>query len=76
MTGAMVFIGRAQMWNSHDTVVGFLRQAGYAIGRVRVRLADASGIAVEERIWSNGTPLRSPKRSPIISPAARASGLI
>jgi hypothetical protein len=53
MTGAMVYIGRAQMWNSHDTVVGFLRQGGYAIGRVRVRLSDASGIAVEERIWFN-----------------------
>jgi hypothetical protein len=51
MTGAMVVIGRAQMPTSHETVVGFLHQAGRGIQRVRVRLSDASGVAVEEKIW-------------------------
>jgi hypothetical protein len=53
MTGAMVVIPRPRLRTSHDTVVGFLRQAGCAIGRVRLRLSDASGIAVEERVWFN-----------------------
>jgi hypothetical protein len=53
MIGAMVVISRAQLRTSHDTVVGFLRGAGCAIGRVHVRLSDASGVAVEERRWFN-----------------------
>ena len=54
MPGAIVVIGRAQMRTCHDTVVGFLRQAGCAIRRVSVRLSDtASGAAVEERSWFN-----------------------
>ena len=53
MTGAMVVISRPRLRTSHDTVVAFLRAAGCAIVRVRVRLSDASGVAVEERIWFN-----------------------
>ena len=53
MTCAIVVISRPRLRTSHDTVVGFLRQAGYAIRRVRVRLSDASGVAVEEKIWFN-----------------------
>ena len=53
MIGAMVVISRAQLRTSHDTVVGFLRGAGCAIGRVHVRLSDASGVAIEERSWFN-----------------------
>jgi hypothetical protein len=53
MIGAMVVISRAQLGTSHDTVVGFLRGAGCAIGRVRVRLSDASGVAIEEKSWFN-----------------------
>ena len=30
-----------------------LRGAGWAIGRVRVRLSDASGVAIEEESWFN-----------------------
>ena len=43
MTGAMVVISRPRLLTSHDTVVAFLRAAGCAIVRVRVRLSDASG---------------------------------
>jgi hypothetical protein len=55
MIGAMVVISRAQLRTSHETVVGFLREAGCTIGRVRVRLSDASGVAVaiEEKSCSN-----------------------
>jgi hypothetical protein len=53
MAGAMVVIGRPRLRTSHDTVVAFLRQTGRAIRRVRVRLSDASGVAVEEKIWFN-----------------------
>jgi hypothetical protein len=53
MTGAMVVIGCVQVRTSHDTVVAFLHQAGHGIQRVRVRLSDASGVAVEEKIWFN-----------------------
>ena len=55
MTGAMVVISRPRLLTSHDTVVAFLRAAGCAIVRVRVRLSDTSGVAVEERIWFNDT---------------------
>ena len=42
------------MRTCHDTVIGFLRQASFAIRRVSVRLSDAaSGVAVEERSWFN-----------------------
>ena len=34
-------------------MVAFLRQAGRAIRRVRLRLSDASGVTVEEKIWFN-----------------------
>ena len=51
MIGAMVVIGRAQLRTSHSTLVGFLRGAGCAIGRVHVRLSDASGVAIEEKSW-------------------------
>jgi hypothetical protein len=51
--GAMVVISRAQVPTSHNTVVGFLREAGRTIGRVRVRLSDASGTAVEDKSWFN-----------------------
>jgi hypothetical protein len=30
-----------------------MREAGCAIGRVRVRLSDASGVAIEEKSWFN-----------------------
>jgi hypothetical protein len=53
MIGAMVVIGRAEMRTSRDTVVGFLREAGCTNGRVRVRLSDPSGVAIEEKSWSN-----------------------
>jgi hypothetical protein len=53
MIGAMVVISRAQLRTSHDTVVAFLRGVGSAIGRVRVRLSDASGVAIEDRSWFN-----------------------
>jgi hypothetical protein len=53
MNGAMVVISRAQLRTSHDTVVGFFRGAGCAIGRVRVRFSDASGVAIEEKTWFN-----------------------
>jgi hypothetical protein len=33
--------------------VGFLRAPGRTIRRVRVRLSDACGVAVEEQIWFN-----------------------
>jgi hypothetical protein len=33
--------------------VGFLRSTGCAIWRVRVRLSDASGVAIEEKSWFN-----------------------
>ena len=75
----MVVISRPRLRTSHDTVVAFLRAAGCAIVRVRVRLSDASGVAVEERESGSTTapaPPRSPKRSPITSPTARAAGLI
>jgi hypothetical protein len=49
----MVVISRARLRTSHDTVAAFLRAAGRTIGRVRVRLSDASGVAVEEKIWFN-----------------------
>jgi hypothetical protein len=53
MIGAIVVISRAQLRTSHDAVVGFLRGAGCAIGRVHVRHSDASGVAIEERSWFN-----------------------
>jgi len=53
MIGAVVVISRAQLGTSHDTVVGFLREAGCAIGRVHARLFDASGVAIEEKSWFN-----------------------
>jgi hypothetical protein len=53
MIGAMVVISRAQLATSQETVLGFLRQTGCAIGRVHVRLSDASGVAIEERSWFN-----------------------
>ncbi len=55
MIGAMVVISRAQLRTPHDTVVGFLRGAGCAIGRVHVRLSDASGVAIEEKSWFNAS---------------------
>ena len=55
MIGAMVVINHAQLRTSHDTVLGFLRGAGSAIGRVRVRLSDASGVAIEEKSWFNAS---------------------
>jgi hypothetical protein len=54
MPEAIIVIGRARMRTCHDTVVGFLRQAGWGIRRVSVRLSHAaSGVAVEERTWFN-----------------------
>jgi hypothetical protein len=53
MIGAMVVISRPRLRTSHETVVAFLCQAGCAIRRVRVRLFDPSGVAVEDRIWFN-----------------------
>jgi hypothetical protein len=49
----MVVISRAQLRTSHDTVLGFLREAHCAIGCVRVRLCDVSGVAVDEKICMN-----------------------
>jgi hypothetical protein len=53
MANAMVVIGRPQLRHCHDTVVGFIRQGGCAIRRVRVKLSDTCGVAVEEEIWFN-----------------------
>jgi hypothetical protein len=53
MIGAMIVIGHAQLRTSHDIVVGFLCAAGCAIRSVRVRLSDASGVAIEEKSWFN-----------------------
>ena len=49
----MAFIGRTKLRTSHDVVVGFLCAAGCAIRSVRVRLSDASGVAIEEKSWFN-----------------------
>jgi hypothetical protein len=77
MTGAMVVIGRAQLGTSHDTVVGFLRAAAFAITRVRVRLSDASGVAVEEKSWFNDSTDATDlaEEVAVTSPPARAVGL-
>src|ERR1700722_19583121 len=53
MTDAVAFINCSQLRTSHDTVVAFLLTAGCVITRVRVRLSDASGVAVEEKSWFN-----------------------
>jgi hypothetical protein len=53
MIGARVVISHTQLRTSHEIVVGFLCACGPKITRVRVRLSDASGVAVEERIWFN-----------------------
>jgi hypothetical protein len=53
MTDAIVVISRPQLRTCHGIVVGFLITAGRTIRRVRVRLSDASGVAVEEKIWFN-----------------------
>ena len=53
MIGAMVVISRTQLHSSHDTVASFVRNAGCAIRRVRVRLCDASGVAVGDKSWFN-----------------------
>jgi hypothetical protein len=36
-------------------VVGFLCAAGCAIRSIRVRLSDASGVAIEEKSWFNAS---------------------
>lgn len=53
MPGATVVISYPQLRTCHAIVVGFLRSAGLAVRRVRVRLSDASGVAVEEKSWFN-----------------------
>jgi hypothetical protein len=53
MTDAIVVISRPQLRTCHSIVVGFLRSSGRTISRVRVRLSDAAGVAVEEKIWFN-----------------------
>jgi hypothetical protein len=53
MTDATVVISRPQLRTCHSIVVGFLRAAGRTIRRVRLRLSDASGVTVEEKIWFN-----------------------
>jgi hypothetical protein len=53
MVGATVVIRRPQLRTCHGIVVGFLRAAGHTIRRVRVRLSDVSGVAVEEKSWFN-----------------------
>jgi hypothetical protein len=53
MTAATVVISYPQLRTCHAIVVGFLRPAGLAIRCVRVRLSDASGVAVEEKSWFN-----------------------
>jgi len=53
MPEAMVVISPPRLQTCHDTVVGFICQAGCAIRRVRLRLSDASGVAVEDKIWLN-----------------------
>jgi hypothetical protein len=64
MPGAIIVISRAALQTSHDTVVGFLHQAGCAIGAcssgspmLRVSLERESGSTTAP------TPPRSPKRS-------------
>ena len=54
MSEALIVIGHAQIGTCQDTVASFLRQAGYAIRCVNVRLSEAvSGVAIEERSWFN-----------------------
>ena len=53
MTNAMVVIEGTQLRTCHESVFGFIRQGGSAIRRVRVKLSDTSGVAVEEQIWFN-----------------------
>jgi len=53
MTDAVLVISRPQLRTCHSIVMGFLRAAGHTIRRVRVRLSDASGVAVEEKMWFN-----------------------
>jgi hypothetical protein len=51
MTDAILVISRPQLRTCHSIAVGFLSAAGRTIRRVRVRLSDASGVAVEEKIF-------------------------
>jgi hypothetical protein len=53
MTDAVVVISRPQLRTCHSIMVGFLRAAGRTVKRVRVRLSDTSGVAVDEKIWFN-----------------------
>jgi len=49
----MVVISCQRLPTCHDTVVGFICHAGCAIRRVRLTLSDASGVAVEDKLWLN-----------------------
>jgi len=53
MPEAMIVVSRARLPTCHDTVVGFIRQAGSAVRRVRLTLSDTSGVAVEDKLWLN-----------------------
>jgi hypothetical protein len=53
MPGSTVTISLSRLPTCHDAVVGFIRQAGCAIRRVRLTLSDTSGVAVEDTIWLN-----------------------
>jgi hypothetical protein len=74
MTSAMIVIGHARLRTSHDIVVGFLCAAGSAIRSVRVRLSDASGIAIEERSWFNDSTDAAALAEEIARYIASASG--
>jgi hypothetical protein len=63
----------AQLRTSHDTVVGFVRGAGSAIGRVRLRLSDASGVAIEEKSWFNDSTDAAVLASEIADHIARSA---
>jgi hypothetical protein len=74
MTDATVVINGPRLRTSHDTVVAFLRQAGRAIRRVRLRLSDASGVTVEEKIWFNDSTDATALAEEVAHHLASASG--
>ena len=51
-----IVIDRSRIPSCHETLVGFIRQPSRAVRRLRVKLSDISGIAVEEQLWFNDSP--------------------
>jgi hypothetical protein len=74
MTGAMIVIAHAQLRTSRDIVVGFLCAAGCAIRPVRVRLSDASGVAIEEKIWFDDSTNATALAEEVARDIARSAG--